>query len=182
ETGTIGFALISGSMALGSAAGFFVTGRLIKDRFRGYLLSFGVFFLGVFQLLGIVLPAFAQSRLPSPTVSLFGYSIESSAILLCIALPFFLLTTIANSGIVLGIRTIIQESTPSKMIGRVFSVVGVGSSVAVALGSTSAGLADLLSVTQVMIFWCVVLIVVGIMAMLHPVLRPPSDSETHENN
>ena len=170
-SGTMGFGLVNGAMALGSAFGFLAAGYWIGDHFRGYLLSIGVLFLGIFQVLGVLIPAYLGSQFGGRGIELFG-DIFKVVVLLLTALPFFVLTTVANSAIILGIRTIVQESTPNHMIGRVFSMVGVTSSIAIALGASTTGAADIFGVIPVMIFWCVFLIVVGIVAVLHPALRP----------
>ena len=176
ESETIGFGLLNGIMALGAALGFIVCTRLIRNRYRGYLMSFGAFLFGVFQLLGIMVPVLFRS---SPSYAQFAAStgvFDLTTVLLLITLPFFLLTSMANSALVLGVQTIIQEASPSEMIGRVSSVFGVMANAGVALGATTTGLADVYGVSSVMIGWCVVVILVGIGALMNPIFRAPVSS------
>lgn len=89
----------------------------------------------------------------------------NSTLLMAVSLPFFFLGAACNAAVMIGMRTVIQEKTPRDMIGRVFSVIMVVSSAALAAGASTAGLADLYDVELLLALWGVVLTMTGVFAM-----------------
>ena len=159
KAGDFGFALLEGVFAIGVAFGAFVLGRTAVHVSRGRLLAWGVVGMGVGQVLGVVIPWLLNS------------SGDSSVILMIVSLPFFFLGAACNAAIFIGIRTIVQEASPREMIGRVFGVITVASSTAIAAGAASAGLADIVGVAGLLLFWGVFLVLVGIRAMMWKTFR-----------
>ena len=154
QAGDFGFGLLEGIFGLGIAFGAFILSRYGRNVNRGKLLSAGVIGMGVGQLLAVAFP-----------ILLLQIGDFSSAVLLGVALPAFFLGAACNAAIFIGIRTIVQENAPRAMIGRVFSVVMVVSSAAIALGAGAAGLADLFGVNVMLFIWGFVLLLSGIGAM-----------------
>ncbi len=154
QAGDFGFGLLEGIFGLGIAFGAFILSRYGQTINRGKLLSLGVIGMGVGQLIAVAIP-----------VLLLQSSDISSTYLMVAALPFFFLGAACNAAIFIGIRTIVQENSPREMIGRVFSVIMVVSSGAIALGAGMAGLADILGVNVMLFIWSFVLIVSGLAAL-----------------
>jgi hypothetical protein len=88
-----------------------------------------------------------------------------------LSLPFFFLGAVSNAAVFIGIRIIVQEASPREMIGRVFGVITVASSTAIAAGAAMAGLADTIGVGSLMLFWGGFLIVVGTATLLWKAFR-----------
>ncbi|NJN54116.1 MAG: MFS transporter [Anaerolineae bacterium] len=86
-------------------------------------------------------------------------------------MPFFFLGAVCNAAVFIGIRTIVQENAPRTMIGRVFSVITVVSSAAIALGASLAGLADWLGVGVMLILWSLLLMLTGLSALTWKTFR-----------
>jgi MFS family permease len=145
------FGLMEAFFGLGLSVGVILVGKFASDKDRWVILSVGVVGIGLGMLLTFGMP-----------LLLMDYS---SAILLSVALPFFFLTAAANGAIFLGIRTIVQENTPQKMIGRVFAVVTVASSAAAALGAAMAGIAETIPVGIVFLGWATFLLITGLAAV-----------------
>jgi hypothetical protein len=115
--------------------------------------------MGIGQVIGVLLPLWLHDR------------IDESVYLMAISLPFFFLGATSNAAVFIGIRTIVQEASPREMIGRVFGVITVASSVAIAAGAAMAGLADSISIGTLMLFWGGFLVVVGIVAFMWRAFR-----------
>jgi MFS family permease len=160
HAGDFGFGLLEGIFGLGIAFGAYVLARFATPVPRGRLLGLGVIGMGIGQLLAVLAPMFLAHRYEA-TVSL----------LMAVSLPFFFLGAVCNAAIFIGIRTIIQENTPRPMIGRVFSVIMVVSSVAIALGASLAGLADLIGVGLMLVIWALVLVIAGLLALAWKTFR-----------
>lgn len=150
----LGFGLLEGTFGLGIAFGALVMARYAGEIARGRLLALGVIGMGVGQLLGVLAPMLLAHRGEVSIPWLMGVS-----------LPFFFLGAACNAAVFVGIRTIIQENAPRQMIGRVFSVITVVSSVALAVGASMAGLADLLGVGVTLLGWAGVLLLSGLAAL-----------------
>ena len=154
QTGDFGFGLLEGIFGLGIAFGAFILSRYGQTIKRGKLLSAGVIGMGLGQIIAVAIPIiFLQS------------GDVSSTLMMAVALPFFFLGAACNAAIFIGIRTIVQENAPRELIGRVFSVVMVVSSGAIALGAAAAGLADIFGVNMMLLIWGFVLLFTGIGAM-----------------
>lgn len=151
KTGDFGFGLLEGTFGLGIAFGAFMLSRYGQDVNRGRLMSLGVIGMGIGQLVAIALP-----------VLLTQAGDFSSTILMVVTLPAFFLGAACNAAIFIGIRTIVQENSPRELIGRVFSVIMVASSAAIALGAAMAGLADLFGVNIMLFVWSLVLVFSGL--------------------
>ena len=151
KTGDFGFGLLEGTFGLGIAFGAFILSRYGQDINRGRLMSLGVVGMGVGQLVAIALPV------------LFTQMGDfSSTVLMAVTLPAFFLGAACNAAIFIGIRTIVQENSPRELIGRVFSVIMVASSAAIALGAGMAGLADMFGVNTMLFIWSLVLVFSGL--------------------
>jgi MFS family permease len=145
---------LEGIFAIGIAFGAFVLGKVAKDFPRGRLLALGVIGMGVGQVVAVILPLMLQNR------------VESSVVLMSVSLPFFFLGAASNAAVFIGIRTIVQEASPRAMIGRIFGVITVASSTAIASGAALAGLADTIGVGSIILFWGGFLIFVGLAAFM----------------
>lgn len=153
QVGDLGFGIIEATFGLGLAIGVLVIGKVAASMSRRALLTRSVIGMGIGQLLAVLVP-FWLNR----SFNVSGWT------LLVPALLFIFLGSAANGGVFLGLRTIVQENAPKQMIGRIFNVVTVVSSTAMALGASTSGLADVLGVVMVMALWSAFLIVVGIVA------------------
>lgn len=153
HTGAFGFGLLEGTFGVGIAFGALVLGRYAVNIPRGRLLAVGVIGMGVGQFLAVLVPLGVQRLYET-----------SSVWLMTVSLPFFFLGAACNAAVFIGIRTIIQENAPREMIGRVFSVIMVVSSVAMALGASTAGLSDQFGVAAMLLVWSVVLVFSGLAA------------------
>lgn len=158
--GAIGFGLLEGVFGLGIACGAYILARFAADAPRGRLLAGGVIGMGVGQFLGVLLPLWLASQHETTTT-----------LLMAVSLPFFFLGAVCNAAVFIGIRTIVQENAPRPMIGRVFSVIMVVSSMAIAAGASLAGLADWLGVGVMLIIWSVVLVASGVLALTWKTFR-----------
>ncbi len=154
KAGDFGFGLLEGIFGLGIAFGAFILSRYGQNINRGKLLSAGVIGMGIGQVVAIAMP-----------LLFLQIGDFSSMVLLAAALPAFFLGAACNAAIFIGIRTIVQENAPREMIGRVFSVIMVVSSGAIALGAGAAGLADIFDVNGMLLFWGIVLLLSGVGAM-----------------
>jgi len=152
--GPSGYAMIEATIALGLALGVVVVGRVARDLPRTSLLYLGLTSMGIFCLIAYGLPAALQESM----------SLLKPSVRLAVVLPSFFLSAVANGAIFLGLRVIVQEQAPQGMVGRVFSVINVASSVAAAVGAAFAGMAELLNVSLVLVFWSVFLIATGLLA------------------
>jgi hypothetical protein len=160
QAGAFGFGLLEGVFGLGIAFGAFVLARYAHEMPRGKLLALGVIGMGVGQLLAVLAPVLLSRSGDVTTEWLMAAS-----------LPFFFLGAACNAAIFIGIRTIVQENAPRQMIGRVFSVIMVVSSVAMAVGAITAGLAEQVSVGLLLIGWAVVLLLTGLVALAWKTFR-----------
>jgi MFS family permease len=159
NAGDLGFGLLEGTFVIGIAFGAFILGKVGQNIPRGRLLALGVVGMGIGQVIGVLLPLWLHDR------------IDESVYLMAISLPFFFLGATSNAAVFIGIRTIVQEASPREMIGRVFGVITVASSVAIAAGAAMAGLADSISIGTLMLFWGGFLVVVGIVAFMWRAFR-----------
>jgi MFS family permease len=159
KAGDLGFGLLEGTFVIGIAFGAFILGKVGQNIPRGRLLALGVVGMGIGQVIGVLLPLWLHDR------------IDESVYLMAISLPFFFLGATSNAAVFIGIRTIVQEASPREMIGRVFGVITVASSVAIAAGAAMAGLADSISIGTLMLFWGGFLVVVGIVAFMWRAFR-----------
>jgi MFS family permease len=150
RAGPPGFALMEAVFGLGLSIGVLLVGKYAKDANRWSILSYGVIGMSLGMLLTFGLPLLILDRSPLA--------------MLAVALPFFFITAGANGAIFLGIRIIVQENVPGQMIGRVFAVITVASSIAAALGASLAGIADIIPVGLLFLLWSSFLLVVGIIA------------------
>lgn len=150
--GDLGFGLLEGTFAIGVAFGAFILGKIATKVHRGRLLALGVMGMGLGQLFGVAVPLTITN------------SVESSAVLMLTSLPFFFLGAASNAAVFIGIRTIVQEASPREMIGRVFGVITVASSTALAAGAALAGFADKTGIGPIMLFWGGFLLLVGLLA------------------
>jgi MFS transporter, DHA3 family, macrolide efflux protein len=144
------FGLMEAFFGLGLSVGVILVGKFGSEKDRWTILSVGVLGIGLGMLLTFGIPLLLHEYSP--------------ALLLTVALTFFFLTAAANGAIFLGIRTIVQENTPHKMIGRVFAVVTVASSGAAALGAATAGIAETIPVGIVFLGWATFLLLTGFVA------------------
>lgn len=154
QAGAFGFGLLEGTFGLGIAVGAYLLARFAVDMPRGKLLAVGVVGMGIGQLLAVAIPLAVTAVFELPT-----------AVMMALSLPFFFLGAACNAAVFIGIRTIIQENAPHEMMGRVFSVIMVVSSVAIAIGASLAGLADLFGVSRMLLFWSLVLVLSGLAAL-----------------
>lgn len=157
--GDFGFGLLEGTFAIGVAFGAIILGKIAPNIHRGRLLALGVIGMGLGQILGVAVPLILLNR------------VESSAMLMTSSLPFFFLGAASNAAVFIGIRTIVQEASPREMIGRVFGVITVASSTAIAGGAALAGLADMIGVGPIMLFWGGFLLLVGLLAFMGKAFR-----------
>lgn len=160
QAGDFGFGLLEGTFGLGIAFGAYILARFAPNVPRGRLMALGVIGMGLGQLLAVVVPIILANQYEVGAPFLMGVS-----------LPFFFLGAICNAAIFIGIRTIVQENTPRPMIGRAFSVIMVVSSVAIALGASLAGLANLMGVGVMLVIWAMVLVVTGLLALAWKTFR-----------
>jgi MFS family permease len=158
--GAFGFGLLEGVFGLGIAFGAYILARYAADVPRGRLLAGGVIGMGVGQFLAVLAPLWLTTRYEAETI-----------LLMAVSLPFFFLGAACNAAVFVGIRTIVQENTPRPMIGRVFSVIMVVSSVAMAAGASLAGLVDRFGVGQMLIVWSLVLVGAGLAALAWKTFR-----------
>jgi MFS family permease len=154
HAGAFGFGLLEGTFGLGITFGAFILARYAKGVKRGKLLALGVIGMGIGQMLAVISPSL-----------LLRAGVAETAVLMAASLPFFFLGAACNAAIFIGIRTIVQENSPENMIGRVFSVITVVSSAAIALGASMAGLADIGGAGLMIFIWGVVLAIVGAAAL-----------------
>jgi MFS family permease len=157
--GDLAFGLLEGTFAIGVAFGAFILGKLATNMARGRLLAVGVMGMGLGQLFGVAVPLAIMNR------------VESSAVLMATSLPFFFLGAASNAAVFIGIRTIVQEASPREMIGRVFGVITVASSTAIAGGAALAGFADIVGVGPIMLFWGGFLLLLGLLAFIRKAFR-----------
>jgi len=157
--GDLGFGLLEGTFAIGVAFGAFILGKIATNVHRGRLLALGVMGMGLGQLFGVAVPLTITN------------TVESSAVLMLTSLPFFFLGAASNAAVFIGIRTIVQEASPREMIGRVFGVITVVSSTALAGGAVLAGFADRIGVGAIMLFWGGFLLLVGLLAFMWKAFR-----------
>jgi MFS family permease len=146
------FGLMEAFFGLGLSVGVILVGKFGSDKDRWSILSLGVLGIGAGMLLTFGIP-----------MLLVDYS---TALLMSVALPLFFLTAMANGAIFLEIRTIVQENTPQRMIGRVFAVITVTSSAAAAAGAAMAGIAETIPVGVVFLGWATFLLLTGVTAAL----------------
>ena len=146
------FGLMEAFFGLGLSVGVILVGKFASEKDRWSILSLGVLGIGAGMLLTFGIP-----------MLLTDYS---TALLMSVALPFFFLTAMANGAIFLEIRTIVQENTPQRMIGRVFAVITVASSAAAAAGAAMAGIAETIPVGVVFLGWAAFLLLTGVTAAL----------------
>ncbi|MBE0411485.1 MAG: MFS transporter [Anaerolineales bacterium] len=146
------FGLMEAFFGLGLSVGVILVGKYGSDKDRWSILSVGVLGIGAGMLLTFGIP-----------MLLTAYS---TSLLLSVALPLFFLTATANGAIFLGIRTIVQENSPHKMIGRVFAVITVASSAAAAAGAAMAGIAETVPVGVVFLGWACLLLLTGVASAL----------------
>jgi MFS family permease len=146
------FGLMEAFFGLGLSVGVILVGKFGSDKDRWSILSLGVLGIGAGMLLTFGIP-----------MLLADYS---TALLMSVALPLFFLTAMANGAIFLEIRTIVQENTPQRMIGRVFAVITVTSSAAAAAGAAMAGIAETIPVGVVFLGWATFLLLTGVAAAL----------------
>lgn len=156
-----GYGLLEGIFGLGIAFGAFLLGRYANHLRRGFLFGAGVVGMGVGQLVAVAAPALLLWARPE----------APSAWLMAVCLPFFFLGAACNAAVFVGVRTIVQENVPRQMIGRVFSVITVLSSIAMGVGASLAGLADYLGVTVTILLWSVVLVLSGAAALMWRTFR-----------
>jgi MFS family permease len=157
--GDFGFGLLEGTFAIGVAFGAFILGKIATNIHRGRLLALGVMGMGLGQIAGVAAPLLLMSR------------VESTAVLMISSLPFFFLGAASNAAVFIGIRTIVQEASPREMIGRVFGIITVASSTAIAAGAALAGLADVIGVGPIMLFWGGFLILIALLALIGKAFR-----------
>lgn len=167
EVGRSGYALLMAAFGVGIAVGMFWIGRFATKVFRGTLIIVGVFGIGVAILIMVGVPVFL-SRYDWASTSL-GVSL-----IFAVALQFYALGAAANAAILVGIRTLVQVSTPPEMIGRVFNVVSLASSVAMASGAGLAFIGETVPVHSLLIFWSLFLIFSGVFALFLQGLRDPN--------
>ncbi|HRQ38707.1 MAG TPA: MFS transporter [Chloroflexota bacterium] len=160
NAGAIGFGLLEGIFGLGIACGAYILARFAADAPRGRLLAWGVVGMGVGQFLAVLIPLLLVTWHEAETI-----------LLMAVSLPFFFLGAVCNAAVFIGIRTIVQENAPRAMIGRVFSVIMVVSSMAMAAGASLAGLADWLGVGTMLVVWSLVLVVAGLSALAWKTFR-----------
>ncbi len=160
KVGDAGYGFLQSAISFGVAIGITVIGFFFSSIPRGRLLSYGTTIFGLFHLLGVLVPI-SLMRL---------YDLQEVAVL-AITIPFFIILAIANGAIFLGIRTIIQENTPSAAMGRVFNVLQVVSNVAFAIGMASSGLVEYLGATLLIVLWMCFMTTVGVAGILWKDLR-----------
>lgn len=147
---------------LGIAIGAYAVGKLPSNVSRKRMLIYGVIGMG----LGLFLMGASSIIVPQTT---------STWVVISLLICLFWLFTSASSNALLfvGLRTIIQEEAPNNMIGRVFSVITVVSSVATALGGTTAGLADFISYIILILTFSGFLVLLGLSALRWKVFLEP---------
>lgn len=156
-----GYGLLEGTFGLGIAFGAFMLGRFANHLGRGLLFGAGVVGMGIGQLVAVSAPALLLGVMPE----------APSQWLMAACLPFFFLGAACNAAVFVGVRTVVQENVPRQMIGRVFSVITVLSSIAMGVGASLAGLADLFGVTATLLMWSVILVLSGVLALMWRTFR-----------
>ncbi|MDP9311578.1 MAG: MFS transporter [Chloroflexota bacterium] len=134
STKEIGYLSLEAAMAVGLIVGMLLLGRWGQALSRTWLLATGITTFG--------LAIFAQGMLPELAPYL-GITLDAAGPwtpLLFLALPFALLSGAANSLILGSIRTMLQESTPRDVLGRVYSVKTVAGGVGFAGGALLTGM------------------------------------------
>ncbi|RMG92287.1 MAG: MFS transporter [Chloroflexi bacterium] len=155
QAGNFGYGLLEASFGLGLSLGVMLIGKMASSMQRGRLLTGGVIGMGIGQIIAVALPL-TMLRLPG----------VNSWWLLGVTFPFFVLGAAANGAVLLGLRTIVQENSPRHMIGRVFNVLNMLSSVAITLGASTAGLAKIWDAGLLLLMWGVFLTIVGLWASM----------------
>lgn len=124
---SFGYSLMEASQALGLVIGGVFLGRYGAQLPRGQLLALGAAAMGVL---------FIATGL-SPNLS--------------VALAVLFLIGMANMAISLALRTIVHESTPREVRGRVFAVLSTASYGAQLIGAALAGISDVVDVRWLLI-------------------------------
>lgn len=155
QVGNAGYGFLQSAISFGVAIGLILVGIFFDQVPRGRLLSYGTALFGFFHLLAILIPIIAMRT----------YEL-SSQMVLGTAVPFFVLFAIANGAIFLGVRTLVQENTPNKAIGRVFNAMDMVSNTAFAVGMASSGLVDYVGATMLLVGWMCFMTTVGVGGIL----------------
>lgn len=167
DAGDIGLSWLEAAAALGLFIGVLFFGKFAKDFPRDKLLMYCALGLGLANFTSYALVFFLDVQ----------FSMVSG-ILVSVACIGAFLTACIQGGIYLGIRVLVQENTPKEYIGRVFTVITVAASTAMSLGAATAGLVDIFGVMEVLIFWSLFQITIGVGAIVlhNPQVRVPVTS------
>lgn len=137
-----------------------VVWALKKGRRKKQVITLGLFLASlVLFCLGLIVPNFVYARIH-----------------LTIALVFFM--GISFVALIIPTQTLIQESTPEKLRGRVFGVLGFMITVAAILPVLlTATIADLLGVSWIIVLVALFIGILGVYSLKEPYLQPVK----HEN-
>jgi len=153
-SGDYGLAILEMLFSVGLALALFYVGARLKDMSRGVLMSRSWFAFGLTNLFAFGIPTL-----------LVMSGVSNIAVLLAIAALLYGLVGASNSGIIVGVNTIIQENSEQAFMARVFANYNVLTSVVFGIGQALAGLADVVGLIPLAIFWSVWMIIFGIIAM-----------------
>jgi len=165
--GDIGLSWLEAAAAMGLFIGVLFFGKFAKNLRRDKLLMYCALGIGITNFVTYASVFYLDFR--------FDFS---SSILVMVACLGIFLTAFVQSGIYLGIRVLVQENTPKEYIGRVFTVITVAASTAMSLGAATAGLVEVFGVMEVLVFWSLFQIVIGISAIIlhNPPIEKPVTS------
>lgn len=167
RAGDIGLSWLEAAAGLGLFIGVLFFGKFAKNLKRDKLLMYCALGLGLSNLLTYT------------TIFYLNYQFNlSSTILVVVACIGIFITACIQGGIFLGIRVLVQENTPKEYMGRVFTVITVSASTAMSLGAATAGLVDFFGVLEVLIFWSIFQIVIGLSAIIlhNPIVEKPLEN------
>lgn len=153
-SGDYGYAILEMLFSLGLAIALFFVGTRLKDMSRGVLMSRSWFLFGVTNVFALAIPTL-----------LFSLGVSSVSILLSVGAFLYGLAGASNSGIIVAVNTIIQENSEQEFMARVFANYNVLALVMFGIGQSLAGLADIIGVVTLGMFWSVWVIVFGLVAM-----------------
>ena len=153
-SGDYGLAILEILFSVGLAIALFFIGTRLKDMSRGVLMSQCWLAFGLANLLTFGVP-----------VLLLNMGISNVSILLSVAALLYGLAGASNSGIIVGVNTLIQEQSEQAFMARVFANYNVVASVLFGIGQALAGLADVVGLVPLAVFWSLCLVVFGLIAM-----------------
>ena len=153
-SGDYGLAILEMLFSVGLALALFYVGARLKNMSRGVLMSRSWFAFGLTNLLAFGIPTL-----------LIMSGISNVSVLLSIAALLYGFVGASNSGIIVGVNTIIQENSEQTFMARVFANYNVLATVLFGVGQALAGLADVVGLIPLALFWSVWIMVFGAIAM-----------------